>query len=226
MPHLQTAAYQGSSSPWDGLLPLSHFKQNGFSHRHHNGFHPSPAMYTVQPLLVPGVPFGWEEMPKPRGTGTYFPNMSQSPQGYRSSSMKARNQAPSRSPRTNGRSMIFREPNMLDRSSHELSQPQVRVEKGVMVSSSGSYPSFSPRGNGYPNANGSLNQPEGVVEFELVGHASGTSESEKNRKQRSISSSPKTFSGTQKSRPALSREQDRISLNHLKDEDDFPPLSV
>ncbi|KAL0347557.1 UNVERIFIED_CONTAM: hypothetical protein Scaly_1771700 [Sesamum calycinum] len=226
MPHLPTAPYQGTNSPWDGLLPHSHFKQNGFSHRHHNGFHPSQAMYTMQPLVVPGVPFGWEEMPKPRGTGTYFPNMSQSPQGYRSSSMKARNHAPSRSPRTNGRSMIFREPNMLDRSSHESSQPQVRVEKSAMVSSSGSYPSFSPRGNGYPNANGSLIQPEGVVEFELVGHASGTSESEKNRKQRSVSSSPKTFSGTQKSRPALSREQDRISLKHLKDEDDFPPLSV
>ncbi|KAL0450923.1 UNVERIFIED_CONTAM: hypothetical protein Slati_1648700 [Sesamum latifolium] len=65
MPHLQTAPYQGSGSPWDGLLPLSHFKQNGFSHRHHNGFHPSPAMYSMQPLLVPGVPFGWEEMPNP-----------------------------------------------------------------------------------------------------------------------------------------------------------------
>ncbi|KAL0338088.1 UNVERIFIED_CONTAM: hypothetical protein Sangu_1330900 [Sesamum angustifolium] len=226
MPHLPTAPYQSTNSPWDGLLPHSHFKQNGFSHRHHNGFHPSQAMYTMQPLLVPGVPFGWEEMPKPKGTGTYFPNMSQSPQGYRSSSMKARNHAPPRSPRTNGRSMIFREPNMLDRSSHESSQPQVRVEKSAMVSSSGSYPSFSPRGNGYPSANGSLIQPEGVVEFELVGHASGTSESEKNRKQRSVSSSPKTFSGTQKSRPALSREQDRISLKHLKDEDDFPPLSV
>ncbi|KAI3474770.1 hypothetical protein Pfo_029996 [Paulownia fortunei] len=215
MPPLPTTPYQNNGL-WDGLLPLSHYKQNGFSHRHHNGFHTNPAVYAVQPVLLPGVTFGWEELPKPRGTGTYFPNTNQPPQGYRSSAMKGRNQASSRA-------------NMPERSSHELLQPQVPVDKSVMVSSSDSYLSFSPRRNGYPNANGLFIQPEGVVEFELVGHASGTSLSEKSRQQRPVSSSPRTFSGMQRSQPALSREQDRISLRssyRLKDEDDFPPLSV
>ncbi|KAK6118205.1 hypothetical protein DH2020_047991 [Rehmannia glutinosa] len=223
LPPMPTTPYQ-NNSPWDGgILPVSHYKQNGFSYRHHNGFHPSSQVYAVQPVLLPGVTFGWEEVPKPRGTGTYFPNPNQSPQGYRSSAgIKGRNQAPSRSPRNNGRNMIFTDPNMLDRSTHELSQPQVRFDKNPMVNSSDSDLSFSPRRDGYPNVNGLFIPPEGVIEFEPVGH-------EKSRQQKPVSSSPRTFSGLQRSQSSLSREQDRVLLGssyRLKDEDDFPPLPV
>lgn len=130
-------------------------------------------------------------------------------QGYRSSAMKGRNQVPSRSPRNNGRNMIFTEPNMLDRSSHEHSHSQVPVDKSATVSSSDSSLPFSPHQNGHPNANGLFVLPEEVVEFEMVGHASGTSLSENSRTQRPVSSSPRTFSGTQRSQSALSREKDR-----------------
>lgn len=61
-------------SYWDNLLPQLHYKQNGFSHQHPNGFHPNPAVYAMPPILLPGIPY-WDDVPKPRGTGTYFPTM-------------------------------------------------------------------------------------------------------------------------------------------------------
>ncbi|KAH6786979.1 hypothetical protein C2S52_006531 [Perilla frutescens var. hirtella] len=218
--------------PWDGLVPMLHFKQNGFSHHHHNGFHPSPAIYGMQPVLLPAVPYGWgEDSPKHRGTGTYLPNTNLAQNiplhGNRSSPMRVRNQAPSRSPHHSGRNTSFQEPNMVDRSSHELPQP---VDKTVAASSPDSYLTF-PHQNGHPIANGSFIQQEGI-ELEMVGHASGTpSVPENSRPQRTVSStsSPRTVSGTQRPQTAPSREQERISLRsgyRLKDEDDFPPLST
>ncbi|KAL6574498.1 hypothetical protein OROMI_011783 [Orobanche minor] len=197
-----------------GVAPLMHYKPNGFSNTHHNGLHPSPALLGVQPVLLPGVTFGWEEVPKPRGTGMYFPNTNQQhPQGYNrsSTSMKGKNQTPSKSARTNGRNMVFPQPNIVERSSYELSQ-------------------YSPYMDGYLNPNGLLIEPEGVLVLDLVEHAPGTPVSEKSRRQEPVSSSPRrTLLGMQKSQPSLTKEQDRILLGssyHLKDEDDFPPLPV
>ncbi|KAL6568770.1 hypothetical protein OROHE_004454 [Orobanche hederae] len=196
-----------------GVAPLMHYKPNGFSNTHNNGLHPSPALFGVQPVLLPGVTFGWEEVPKPRGTGMYFPNTNQQhPQGYNRSltSIKGKNQTPSKSARSNGRNMVFPQPNIVERSSHELSQ-------------------YSPYMDGYLNPNGLLIEPEGVLVLDLVEHAPGTPVSEKSRRQEPVSSSPRTLLGMQRSQPSLTREQDRILLGssyHLKDEDDFPPLPV
>lgn len=63
----------GAPYPWEGLRPLLHYKHNGFSH-HHNGFHPSPPIYGMQHVILPPVPFSWDDVPKHRGTGTYLPN--------------------------------------------------------------------------------------------------------------------------------------------------------
>ncbi|XP_042050128.1 uncharacterized protein LOC121795649 isoform X1 [Salvia splendens] len=206
--------------PWEGHLPVLHYKQNSFSH-HHGGFHQSPAIYGMQPVLFPAVPFPWEDVPKHRGTGTYLPYMNMSPRGNRFPVLKEGIQAPSGSTsHHNWRNMSFPEPNMLDRSSHELSQP---VDKAVAggASSSDSYPLHQYE---HPNANGSLIYRE-VTEVELVGHPAG---SENSWLQRTVSSSPRTLSGVHKTQTAPSSEQDRIALRssyRLKDEDDFPPLS-
>ncbi|PIN08200.1 Polynucleotide adenylyltransferase [Handroanthus impetiginosus] len=176
VPAFPATPYQ-NNIPWDGFLLPSHFKQNGFSHQHHNGFHPSPPLFPIQPVLFPGITFGQEELPKPRGTGTYFPNMNQPPQGYRSSSMKRR---PSRSPHNNGRSTIFQESHMLDRSRNELSTPLVSCD---------SHPSFAPHADGCRNANGFFIPPEGVIQFE----SAGASVPEKGQLQRSVSSSSRTL---------------------------------
>lgn len=64
-----------SMNSWDPIHHTSQYKRNGFSHGGLNGVIPNPVFYPMNPLLIPGVAFGLEEMPKPRGTGTYFPNM-------------------------------------------------------------------------------------------------------------------------------------------------------
>lgn len=130
--------------------------------------------------------------------------------GNRSPAMKGRSQVAARSSARhhNGRNLNFHEPNMLDRSSHELPQP---VDKTVAVNASlsDSYPTFVPHQNGHHhNANGSFIQREGI-EVELVGHPSGPPLPEISRPQRTVSSSPRTPSGAHKAPTALSREQDR-----------------
>lgn len=60
---------------WDAVQHSLQFNQNGFSHKSVNGVIPNPAFYAVNPLLIPGMAFGLEDVRKPRGTGTYFPNM-------------------------------------------------------------------------------------------------------------------------------------------------------
>lgn len=59
----------------DGAQQQYQFVQNGFSHVSMHGVVSSPAFYMANQILIPGVAFGLEEMPKPRGTGTYLPNM-------------------------------------------------------------------------------------------------------------------------------------------------------
>lgn len=220
-PPLSTALYQ-NNSPWDGLPPVAHFKQNGFTHLRLNGFHPNQPVYAIRPVLIPpGVAFGWEEAPKPKGTGTYIPNTNQSPQGYRSTTMKGKNQAASRSPSSNE--------HMADRRSHEIPPPQVHVEKSSEVSSSPNTLSFLPHRRGLPKvANGSQIQPEPVVESD-VEHGPGSSVLGQIRQERPVPLSPRASTGAQMSEPPLREEQDRIPLRssyHLRDEDDFPPLSV
>ncbi|CAA0836210.1 PAP/OAS1 substrate-binding domain superfamily [Striga hermonthica] len=189
-----------SGPPFPSNGPLSHFRPNGFSYGHHpNGLHlgPGPAMYNVQPVILPNVTFGWEEVPKPRGTGTYFPNTNQLPQVYRPpTAMIGRNQnqlaqgynKPVGNNEQNN--MIFTEANMLERSSHEVSHSQ-----------------YSSRHN---SNNSLLIQSEGggLAGLDKVKHAPENSL-------------------IHMSQSSLSKEQNRILLGSsylLKDDEDFPPL--
>lgn len=98
---------------------------------------------------------------------------------------------------------------MMVRGSLEPSQPQIPID-GSMMTHIDNHPTLSPRGNGFPKTNGTSVQPEGVIEFELVGQPSGQSMLENIRQQRPVSSSPRNLSGVQRSQqPAFSREQDR-----------------
>ncbi|XP_042054531.1 uncharacterized protein LOC121799277 [Salvia splendens] len=190
--------------PWEGF-PVLHYNQNSFSH-HHSGFHHSPVIYGIQPVLLPAVPFPWEDVPKHRGTGTYLPYMNTSPHGNRFPVQKESIQAPSGSTRHhNWRNMSFPEPNMLDRSSHELSQP---VDKAV-ASGGSSSDNFPPHQYGHPSANGSLIYREGT-EVELVGHPPG---SENSWPQRTVSSSPRTPSGAHKAVASGASSSDSYPLH-------------
>nr|GMC81837.1 uncharacterized protein LOC109159045 [Ipomoea batatas] len=213
---------------WNSQQPPK-FKRNGFSYGGTNGVVPNQAFYTLNPMLAPNIAFG--EMQKPRGTGTYFPNMSRRPQGYRPSAVKGRNQAPVRYHRANSwNGGMFTETQTLERNWHDLPQPQSGVDRSEI------HQSYSPHGREYPNTNGVASHPEAVIEFGTVGHVTPVSpSSERSRQQKHLPlpsqhSNPSSPSpGLQQPKPYFSRDHDRApvkSAYHLKDEEDFPPLSV
>ncbi|CAL5388957.1 unnamed protein product [Camellia sinensis] len=223
-----------SKSSWDVIRHAYHFKRNGFSNVNANGVIPRPTFYHMNTLLLPGTTFGAEEMPKPRGTGTYFPNVNRPP--YQNASTgRGRNEGPVRSPRNNGQAVTPMETNLLDRSSRELSHTQFSDQGYGKSGSSDSYECDSPGGTVYPDINSLLLQSDGVIEFGSAGHVPlAVTLPECSRQLNPASLLPQTSTqslpttGMQKSKLALRMNQDRVtakSLYRLKDEDDFPPLS-
>ncbi|CAN4115937.1 unnamed protein product [Withania somnifera] len=189
---------------------LTYMKRNG-------GVIPSRAFYTINPMLMHGMPYALEEMPKQRGTGTYFPNLNRTPQGYRPSMVKGRHLAGLRSPRTNGHT-TFTEMHALERGFLEQPQSESSADQSDV------HPLLSPHGRGHRSMNGLNLQTEGMVEFGSVGLVpSGTSTTKRSRQQKAVSS-PTRQSSPVSPIPAMQRITLKSSY-HLKDEDDFPPLS-
>ncbi|KAK2981819.1 hypothetical protein RJ640_010336, partial [Escallonia rubra] len=183
-------------------MPPPHFqsmRRNGFSNGSANGVVSSPMLYPLKPMLIPGAGFGLEEMPKPRGTGTYFPNMNRSPQGYRPSAVKGRNQVPARSPRSNGRPMTFTE-------------SPVDHGDGISASSEIQY-SSSPLKKVHPNANGLILQTEGV-EFGSVGPIPlGEPSTESSKQARTAASLPQTSSQGLETSPRMQRPKPVLAVD-------------
>uniref|UniRef100_A0A5B6Z1Q5 Polymerase nucleotidyl transferase domain-containing protein n=1 Tax=Davidia involucrata TaxID=16924 RepID=A0A5B6Z1Q5_DAVIN len=225
-----------SMNSWDPIRHSSQFKRNGFSHTNVNGVIPRPAFYPMNTLLIPGVAFGVEEIPKPRGTGTYFPNVNRPPY-QKPLTSRGRNQAPVRSPRNNGRAVTPVDANLLEKSSRELSQAQFPVDQGGgKPGSSDIYQSGSPGALVLPNVNGLTLQSDGPEEFGLGRQVPiGSPLLESSRQPNPASSLTQSSSqglpipGIERLKPVLGMNQDRVTVQssyHLKDEDDFPPLSV
>lgn len=218
---------------WDPVRhPSQHFKRNGFSHGNVNGVIPSPVFYSMNQMLVPPVAFGSEEMPKHRGTGTYFPNPNQPQHGFRPSIVKGRDLGQARSPRTNGRSIFLAEANILERRNLEqLPQSHFPVDQGLGADI---HQSYTPRWKLNPNANGFIPQPEPIAEFGSVEHHMPlrapmpvTSRLPKHASLRPQTTSQGSPAPTIQ-RPKPVHDPDRLMVQksyHLKDEDDFPPLS-
>lgn len=230
MPVALPSQFQSNNS-WDAIQQSAHIRRNIFPQITANGIIPRPPFYPLNPPMISGTGFGVEEMPKPRGTGTYFPNTSHHLCNPLTS--RGRNQAPVRSPRHSGRAVTPHETNFLERSSRELSHAQFPVHQGNGKSGSlDSHPSGSPVGRTYSNANGSLLPSEKVVEFGDRASESPLPENirEPNHgsflpQNSSLSLSP---GGAQRPKSMLSMNDDRVAVQayRLKDEDDFPPLSV
>eukprot|EP00268_Persea_americana_P011133 TRINITY_DN1465_c1_g2_i2.p1 TRINITY_DN1465_c1_g2~~TRINITY_DN1465_c1_g2_i2.p1 ORF type:complete len:984 (-),score=174.72 TRINITY_DN1465_c1_g2_i2:957-3908(-) len=100
--HPQSPSHYRNKSSWDAPRRSNHLKQSILPRINANGVGPGPlfpagSVY-YQPLISGA--FGMEEMPKPRGTGTYFPNTNH--QSYRdrplgrgrSSALAGHNQLP------------------------------------------------------------------------------------------------------------------------------------
>ncbi|CAN6715411.1 unnamed protein product [Malus baccata var. baccata] len=231
-PPLVHPQFQGKK-PWDAVRESVQHRQKAFSQMNVNGVVPRPPFYPMNPPMLPnGITFGMEELPKPRGTGTYFPNTNHFKD--RPVTPRGRNQAPLRSHRNNGHAMIPSSENYTsDRSSRDLSQLQMSLHKGGGKSGSSDSPAGSPRRKVHPTANGSIHSSEKVVEFGAMGH--GPPEGPANGKHTNAGASVGQNSSSDHSSPRMQltkaelvTDQDRIAAQsyRLKDEEDFPPLSA
>lgn len=221
-----------NKNPWDIIRRSVQVKQNAFAQINSNGLLARPAFYPLRsPILPGGATLGMEEIPKPRGTGTYFPNMNH----YRDRppSARGRNQVSVRSPRNNGRSLTPLETNVPEKSGQDLYQvPTVNHGGSIGVLSS----SGSPVRKAHHNGNGAMPRPDRAVEFGSFGHLPLESPVDCSGEPTPVTglfqnptalnvSSPKM----QKAKQTLITDQDRLSVHmqsyELKDEEDFPPLS-
>ncbi|KAK8571438.1 hypothetical protein V6N13_047127 [Hibiscus sabdariffa] len=213
-----------SKNSWDVLRKSVQFRRNAISPMNANGVVPRQAHYPMNQPVLPGSSFGMEEMPKPRGTGTYFPNPSTNYYKDRSLTPRGRNPALARSPRNNGCAITPPEPNSPERS-RELAQIHT-LNQGA--GKSGSEKVLS------PNANGSLHPADRLVEFGSIGASPlvpASTESSKPHNPGSPNaqnSASQSQLGNQRLKSAAIMDQERILVQsfHLKNEDDFPPLSI
>ncbi|XP_050383505.1 uncharacterized protein LOC126800227 [Argentina anserina] len=227
LPPSMPSQYQRSKS-WDASRQSVQHRQNAFSPMSPNGVVPRQAFYHMNQSMLPNsAGFGMEEMPKPRGTGTYFPNTNH----YRDRPMttRGRNQAPVRSPRNNGHAMMPYPENIFsDRNNHDLSQTQMPLQKGGGKFVFPDSPTSSHRTKAYPNSNGSIHPSDQIVEFEPVEHVPLDAPPSGRQTNLGSSSSQNSNVGQPSTNSDSSTEQDRISVQsyRLKDEEDFPPLSA
>ncbi|KFK34407.1 hypothetical protein AALP_AA5G141000 [Arabis alpina] len=220
LPHLP------NNNSWDVIRHALPFRRNASGPVNANGVVPRQVFFHVNPHMIPGANF-IEELPKPRGTGTYFPNANH----YRERpySPKGRNSHQARSPRINGRSMAhphshsemnFHDRNTRERQFHHPLHHPNQTNGSCDVSQTDSLESF-------PETNGSANHPyENAPEIrstepppaELVSPPDGSM-------QRDISS------GGNHNRPhrpkSSSTQEDRVTSTQsylLTDDQEFPPL--
>ncbi|WCJ27821.1 PAP/OAS1 substrate-binding domain superfamily [Euphorbia peplus] len=222
-------------NPWDLVRNSVQFRRNGISQMNVNGVVPPPFFYPMNAPLLTGAAFGMEEMHKPRGTGTYFPNTNH----YRDRiyAGRGRNQGGVRSPRPNGRMVPSQETNLPDRNYRDHEHPHPHVQFHIHQNS-GTFVPLELRQNGsiearhYPNVNGFMHLPERVVEFESGSHLPATSSTDGGWHSDPGSAPTHNSSTTQAvpvqgPKPVVSVDHNRNSMKsyQLKDEDDFPPLS-
>ncbi|KAL8141040.1 hypothetical protein V2J09_007061 [Rumex salicifolius] len=198
--------------PWDPSMqfPPPHMAPpNMFPQVNVNGVIPRPLPnFFHTPPMVPGA-FGVEDPPRPRGTGTYFPNTNYYSYRDRPSLGKGRTQPPLKSPRGNGRAATFSE-----KSSHVKN-----INRDQSIAQS---PSPSPRGKPRKDINGFIEPGERVEECTSNHQPPPVpSSSEEGRAQPNSTSALATESS-----PVMNDNRLAVQLYHLKDEEDFPPLSI
>ncbi|KAJ4912251.1 PAP/OAS1 substrate-binding domain superfamily [Raphanus sativus] len=88
-----------NNNSWEVVRHAMPFGRNAPGPVNVNGVVPRQVFFHMNPQMIPNANFGMEELPKPRGTGTYFPNAN----FYRDRPFPPRrNSNQTRSPRNNG----------------------------------------------------------------------------------------------------------------------------
>ncbi|XP_012481362.1 uncharacterized protein LOC105796291 isoform X1 [Gossypium raimondii] len=217
-----------SKNSWDVVRKSGQFRRNAISPMNTNGGVPRQAYYPINPPVLHGSGFGIEEMPKPRGTGTYFPNPNTNYYKDRSLTARGRNPASARSPRNNGRAITSPEPNSPERNNREVAQMH-SVNQGVGKSGSSELRHSGSEKALSPNSNGSMHQPDRLVEFgSMRALPLVPTFTETGKPHNPGSPNAQNSTGMERLKSAASMDQDRILVQsfHLKNEEDFPPLSI
>ncbi|KAJ4971096.1 hypothetical protein NE237_004195 [Protea cynaroides] len=225
---------------WEPLQPSVKFKQNMFPHPNANGAVPGPTFYPGNPPMVSGGAFG-AEVPKPRGTGTYIPITNYRSYRDRPFVGRGKNSTPvslgqlQRASHNNDRAAALPGSTLVEKGSQDQLQAQIPVLPGRRKAASLEFiQSGHPTMKGSSHANG-FSVPFEKFEFGSFGNlplgarspdASRQPDPGSPNTQGPVSSlrSP-TF---QRLRPSLSLNQARVAVRsyHLKDDDDFPPLTI
>ncbi|KAK9153416.1 hypothetical protein Sjap_000896 [Stephania japonica] len=206
-------------------------KRKMFPHMNANGIVQRPHFYSVNPQLLSGAAFGADEVPKHRGTGTYFPDMNHL--AYRDRNISARGRAAS--PVAHGSVHRLNRDNSWTTAQSEKS-PVDKGSNGPILSSRARpgplefFQASRTPSRCLPHGNNGFLVPSQKLEFGSLGQMSSDAPSELNRQapfapHSQVSSSVTSL--TESPGPDQAANAERVSLQsyHLKDDTDFPPLS-
>ncbi|MQL98057.1 hypothetical protein Taro_030762 [Colocasia esculenta] len=216
------------------------YQLNMFTHMNANGMVPGPfptgSYYPLGATFIPGA-FSLEELPRTRGTGTYFPNANHWSYLERRSPGRGRNHASasqsSRS-RNNGRASTTADKALADKVSHESTSHaqghhpngNVHLRPGQLEAYQASFSSS----RGLLQSNGLASTPDNGLEFGTFGCVKvATPPSETRRNLDAHAPHGKTSGTTELPSAAQnlgvsSTDERPRRTYHLKNEDDFPPL--
>ncbi|KAF5470345.1 hypothetical protein F2P56_010865 [Juglans regia] len=222
---------------WETVRESPQIKGDFHAQKKKNGVALGPGVYPTSHPTFSCAAYGLEEKKKRQGTGTYFPNANyhyrgrQVPQNGRNYTVEAHGQL-QRCTHNNGLAPAPLELNMSVEGSHKLSHDEFPVLGHRNSGSLDSHQShLSKRGSS--NANGLSCQSDKVESGSVCPWSLGAPLPESSSQQESCIShsrgsalspvvpavqSPKLLSET-------NEERAEVQLYHLKDEDDFPPLS-
>lgn len=234
----QSPSYQyGNKNSWDPSQ-----RRGAFSHVNTNGVIPGPPFspsgtYGITSPFVSGS-YGIEELPKPRGTGTYFPNTNYHGYKERNSPGRGKNTVAGNHfsrHRNNGRPETTRESNSEEKGGHVLPpQLQLPVSSGNgrgKTAMSDMSNSVRPSLKETSPSNSLAFSSERELEFGSFGPVPlGLTSPEPVRKLDPAiprtQGSGLTVTAATFQRPLVSSNRERPPQGYqLKDEGDFPPLS-
>ncbi|KAI4307551.1 hypothetical protein L6164_030725 [Bauhinia variegata] len=193
-------------SPWETVRQSLQINHSIHPQTNSNGV--VGRVYLVNHPTLPVASFGPEEKRKPRGTGAYFPNMSSRPLRDRPSSGRGRSQAPG------SHGQLFR---------HARNNGVAPAPPEVNLSADGS---FELALEGYPVLEKLESDPvspqlSGLLKTEV----SSPRESNISSSKGSVSGSGVLAEEGSNSLSEVNNKRREVQAYHLKNEDDFPPLS-
>ncbi|KAF7816223.1 putative polynucleotide adenylyltransferase [Senna tora] len=225
-------------NPWETVRQCLQINHNIHPQTNSNGVVVGQQLYVVNHHTLPIAPFGPEEKKKPRGTGAYFPNMASRPYRDRPAPGRGRGQVPGthgqlqRHTRKYGLAPAPQEVNMPVDGSFELALEGYPVIGGVKSRLSENYFSHpstwgSQHANGLPHP--SEKHESDTVSPQLRGpprpEVSSHPESGISNSRSSVPSMDVVAEESSNSISEVDRRRIEVQAYHLKNEDDFPPLS-